>query len=122
MSEDLPKEVLVVEDEPMVRMAAADALVDRGIMAWEAANASEALHALEEHPRIGVVFTDINMPGLKNGLDLADSVCRSHPGIQIIITSGKFATAPEGMPASAAFLPKPYHIDDLVRLVVSRTS
>src|SRR6476660_9470389 len=41
MTFSLPKEVLVVEDEPFVRMVAADALTDRGIMAWEAGDAGE---------------------------------------------------------------------------------
>ncbi len=53
MAEPAPKEVLVVEDEPIIRMTAADALTDRGIMAWEAGDASEALKLLDQHPKIG---------------------------------------------------------------------
>lgn len=82
----LPKEVLVVEDEPLIRMAAADALTDYGIMAWEAGDAEEALDALEKHPRIGVIFTDVNMPGEMNGLGLAHEVSVTHPDVKLIVT------------------------------------
>lgn len=117
MSEDLPKEVLVVEDEPMVRMAAADALVDRGIMAWEAANASEALHALEEHPRIGVVFTDINMPGQPDGLGLAKEVSVQRPDVELIVTSGAVHVHDNELPDHGVFLAKPYSPERLVQVV-----
>ncbi len=50
MSRSNPKEVLIVEDEAMIRMVAADALADSGLVAWEAGDADEALDALDEHP------------------------------------------------------------------------
>ena len=65
-----PREVLVVEDEPLIRMVVADALTDRGIMAWEAGDAAEALVVLDEHPAIGLVFTDVSMPGERDDVDL----------------------------------------------------
>lgn len=86
--ENSPKEVLVVEDEPLVRIAAADALVDRGIITREAGDASAALQALDKHPQIGVVFTDINMPGEPDGLGLAKQVRVERPEVEIIVTSG----------------------------------
>jgi YesN/AraC family two-component response regulator len=48
-------------------------------MAWEAADAAEALHVLAEHPAIGLVFTDVNMPGEMDGLDLAHEVHQRRP-------------------------------------------
>jgi DNA-binding NtrC family response regulator len=112
--------VLIVEDEILIRMNAADTVTEAGWQPLEAGNAEEALAILHQNFAVTVLFTDINMPGIKDGLDLADCVCRSHPGIQIIITSGKMAIAPERMPPQATFLPKPYHLDDLVSLVANR--
>ena len=115
--EDSPKEVLVVEDEPLVRIAAADALVDRGIMAREAGNASEALQALDNHPQIGVVFTDINMPGEPNGLGLAEQVSVERPDVEIIVTSGARQLRDEDLPDDGVFLAKPYSAERLVQVV-----
>lgn len=120
MVNDIPKEVLVVEDEPLVRMVAADALADRGIMAWEAADAGEALHVLEEHPDIGLVFTDVNMPGEMNGLGLAHEVNQRRPDISLIVTSGAVMVADEDLPDNGTFLPKPYPTDRLVSIVVRK--
>lgn len=115
--EDSPKEVLVVEDEPLVRIAAADALVDRGIMAREAGNASEALQALDNHPQIGVVFTDINMPGEPDGLGLAEQVSVERPDVEIIVTSGARQMRDEDLPDDGVFLAKPYTPERLVQVV-----
>ncbi len=65
--------VLLVEDEPLVRMAAADDLQDAGFHVLEAANADIALAVLEScSQHVQVLFTDIDMPGSMNGLDLAE--------------------------------------------------
>ncbi|HEY8591832.1 MAG TPA: response regulator [Sphingomicrobium sp.] len=122
MTQSLPKEVLVVEDEPLVRMAAADALVDRGIMAWEAGDAAEALHVLDKHPDIGVVFTDINMPGEPDGLGLAKEVSVRRPEVELIVTSGAVHVDNEQLPDDGTFLPKPYSPERLANLVEQKLS
>jgi CheY-like chemotaxis protein len=120
MVSSLPKEVLVVEDEPIVRMVAADALTDRGIMAWEAGDANEALKVLDEHPRIGVLFTDVNMPGEMDGLDLAHEVSAARPDVKIIVTSAAATIADEDLPDHGTFLPKPYRMTQLVCAVANK--
>ncbi|CAA9492801.1 MAG: hypothetical protein AVDCRST_MAG44-306 [uncultured Sphingomonas sp.] len=120
MPGSLPKEVLVVEDEPIIRMVAADALTDRGIMAWEAGDADEALEVLEQHPRIGVVFTDVNMPGEMNGLGLAHEVTAMRPDVKVIVTSGAVTIADNDLPDHGTFLPKPYPTDRLVNIVAEK--
>ena len=115
--ENAPKEVLVVEDEPLVRIAAADVLVDHGIMAREAGNAAEALDALNKNPRIGVVFTDINMPGHMDGLGLAKRVSEDRPDVEIIVTSGARRVSAEDLPEDGVFLAKPYSPERLVQVV-----
>ena len=117
MTNSLPLEALVVEDEPLVRMVAADAISDRGIMAWEAGDALEALHLLEEHPQIGLVFTDIRMPGEMDGLELAEKVSSERPHVELIVTSGQLHVADEELPDHGTFLAKPYRTEQLARLV-----
>lgn len=120
MKKGIPREVLVVEDEPMIRMVAADALADSGIMAWEAADSAEALAVLDEHPAIGCVFTDINMPGDMDGLDLAHEVHVRRPDIGLIITSGAVTVADADLPDHGTFLPKPYPPERLVSIVARK--
>lgn len=120
MNFDNPKEVLVVEDEPLVRMVAADALADAGILAWEAADADEALHALDEHPSIGLVFTDVNMPGAINGLGLAHEVSIRRPDVSLIVTSAAVTIKDEDLPDAGSFLPKPYLTERLVSIVARK--
>ena len=104
----------------MIRIVAADALADSGIMAWEAADADEALEALEQHPRIGLVFTDINMPGEMNGLGLAHQVSMLRPDVELIVTSGAVTVSTDDLPDQGTFLPKPYPTDRLVELVAKK--
>lgn len=120
MTHNLPKEVLVVEDEPITRIVAADALADRGIMAWEAGDADEALDALQQHPRIGLVFTDINMPGAMDGLELAHHMSAIRPDLGVIVTSGAATVDDEDLPDNGSFLPKPYRPEHMVELVAEK--
>ncbi|HXH53290.1 MAG TPA: response regulator [Sphingomicrobium sp.] len=120
MTARIPKEVLVVEDEPIVRIVAADALCERGIMAWEASDADEALRALDKHPRIGLVFTDVSMPGEMDGLQLAHEVSANRPNVELIITSGAASVAEEELPDNGTFLPKPYQPERLADIVAAK--
>lgn len=100
--------VLVVDDEPLIRLYAADILADAGYEVIEAADAREALAALDAHPEITVLFTDINMPGPYDGLELARKVHAVRPDVQLIITSGKERPSLTEIPREGAFVPKPY--------------
>jgi two-component system, response regulator PdtaR len=63
--------VLIVEDEILLRMNAAETIGDACFDVVEARNADEAIEILEACPNIHVVFTDIQMPGSMDGLKLA---------------------------------------------------
>lgn len=117
MTQVLPKEVLIVEDEAIVRIAVANALTDRGIMAWEASNAEEALHALGQHPHIGLVFTDVNMPGAMNGLELADHLHLTRPDVDLVVTSGAGLLGDADLPGNGTFVRKPYPAAGVAELV-----
>ena len=106
--------VLIVEDEPLVRLTGADLLADAGFEVLEAGNADEALRILEATPVVRVVFTDVEMPGSLDGLGLARHICQRWPSIKIILTSGHRIRA-ETIPREGMFLPKPYDGQVLVR-------
>jgi len=112
--------VLVVDDEPLIRMYAVDVLEDAGFSVVEAANAEEALAQLSRHPEITVLFTDINMPGELDGLDLAREVHRRRPHVQLIIASGKMRPSCEEIPDDGRFFIKPYDGLAIAKLIESQ--
>jgi CheY-like chemotaxis protein len=100
--------VLIVEDEQLVRLSAAQMIEDAGFEAIEAANADEAIRILESRRDIRVVFTDIQMPGSMDGLKLARAVRNRWPPIKIIVTSGRQPIADHDLPEGGRFFAKPY--------------
>ncbi len=107
--------VLVAEDETLIRMATSDALTEAGFEVMEARHAGEALNFLETRgPEIRFLFTDIEMPGGMSGLELADLVLQRWPWISVLVASGKWLTAPAGLPPGSQFLAKPYHIGRVI--------
>lgn len=98
--------VLVVEDDPLIRLEVAEQLETAGFSVVEAGNADQAIAVLEARPDINLVFTDVDMPGSMDGLKLAAAVRDRWPPVHIIITTGK--SRPEEIPANALFIPKPY--------------
>jgi CheY-like chemotaxis protein len=106
--------VLIVEDEPIVRMIAAEIVEDAGFEAMEAANADEAVRILESRPDIRIVFTDVDMPGSMDGLKLAAVIRGRWPPIEIILTSGYRNVIASELPERSVFLPKPYERDGVV--------
>jgi len=111
--------VLIVEDEPVIRFNVLDALEDVGHVALEAANADEALVVLKGRQDVDILFTDVNMAGSMDGIQLAKRVRAMRPNIGIIITSGLVQLDPMALPANAAFLPKPYMHDALISAIDS---
>lgn len=111
--------VLVVDDEVLLRLVATQALQDAGCATFEAGEAEEALLVLEQHPEISVLFTDINMPGERDGLALVQVVREKRPDLRVIITSGREQPRPAALPADGRFIPKPYSLELVVDLVKS---
>jgi CheY-like chemotaxis protein len=100
--------VLIVEDEPLIRMDLADMVRDADYVALEAANADEAIRLLETQPAIRILVTDIEMPGSMDGLKLAAAVRERWPPVAIIVTSGRILPATTQLPSATVFLGKPY--------------
>jgi two-component system, response regulator PdtaR len=107
--------VLVVEDEPLIRAFAADVLEEAGFAVIEAPSADYALVVLDKRSDVAVVFTDVEMPGNQNGLDLARFVSDHYPNITIIIASGRVRPGPGEIPPNALFLAKPYGPQTLIK-------
>jgi CheY-like chemotaxis protein len=100
--------VLVVEDEFLIRMNTMDMVEEAGYDTLEASNADEALEILERHPEIAIVFTDINMPGSINGIELAETVAEHWPRIRVVLTSGRYLMRDEDLPDEDRFILKPF--------------
>jgi CheY-like chemotaxis protein len=100
--------VLVVDDEVFARLFAIQIFLDEGFTVLEAADAEEGLEVLESNDDIGVIFTDISMPGPMDGLDLIARARDERPGVSFVATSGRVMPADELLPLGARFLPKPY--------------
>ena len=106
--------MLVVEDDPLLRIAAVDLVEDAGFEAVEATDATQAVRILEERTDIRIVFSDIDMPRGLDGMRLAALIRRRWPPIELILTSGKLHPRPEEMPERGVFLSKPYREQDVV--------
>ena len=109
--------VLVVEDEPLVRRLAASMLEDAGYAVIQAEGPDQALRALETRSEIHLLFTDIQMPGELDGLELARLVRRRWPRVRLLVTSGAMPVENVSLPSGGRFLPKPYHAADVLRCV-----
>lgn len=108
--------ILVVEDEVLVRLMIARHLRERGFRVVEASHAGEALDALEADENIDVLFTDVLMPGVMNGVMLARWVRQNRPAIGVVLTSARSDFALD-LPDERLFL-KPYspeEVEDYIR-------
>ena len=100
--------VLIVEDEFLIRLHAAQIIEEAGFDVIEASNADEAISILEVRSDITILFTDIQMPGSMDGLKLAAAVKGRWPPIKIVATSGVVNVRSDDLPEGGRFLPKPY--------------
>jgi CheY-like chemotaxis protein len=109
--------VLVVEDEPLLRLMALDLVEEAGFEAVEARNADEAIRVLEARTDIHIVFTDVDMPGSMDGLKLAAAIRDRWPPIEIIITSGHVRLDDSSIPVNTVFFPKPYDHSEVTNTI-----
>lgn len=109
-----PTNVLVVEDEMVLRMRAVDIVQDAGFTAVEAVNGDQALAILEARSDIDLLFSDIQMPGGIDGLMLAHAVHERWPSIKIILVSGQVKVSDADKPADSRFIGKPLDAKQMV--------
>ena len=112
--------VLLVEDEGLIRMVAAEALQDEGFEVVEAWVGEEAARLLDGPVGFDVLFTDVRMPGSLDGMDVAMHARRRYPAIPVLVVSGFAANIMcriASMQPRAIFINKPYSLEEVVRAV-----
>lgn len=114
MPEEFKNAILVVEDDTLIRMLGVDILEEAGFEVLEAANADDALAILIEHDEVRLLFSDVDMPGSMNGVDLARLVHERWPRIRLLLTSGHHRLRSSLIPDDGKFVSKPWTADMLV--------
>ena len=82
------KRVLVVDDEPLIRMMLAEALSTEGFDVCEAANGSDAVRQIDELDHVDCVLTDVRMPGSIDGFGVARHARKRNKIVPIVLVSG----------------------------------
>jgi CheY-like chemotaxis protein len=80
--------VLIVDDEPTVRMLVTDVLEELGYTAIEAADGAAGLKVLRSDTRIDLLVTDVGLPGGVNGRQVADAARAVRPGLKVLFITG----------------------------------
>lgn len=112
----VPKCVLVVEDEILIRLIISEALRDDGFQVIEACNANEALVMVQASPP-DLIVTDVNMPGAIDGLGLLAAVRTSWPSLPVIVISGHLEGRAAMEEGARRFIPKPFAFDEVTTAV-----
>lgn len=107
MHSDHPK-LMVVDDDPEVRVIVAEFLEDFGYDVLQASSAAEALKLLDTAPDLRMIITDIRMPDM-SGIELADVATQRQSDLKIILISGYFVS----QQLDRQFLRKPFRMKDL---------
>lgn len=108
--------VLVVEDEPLIRMYLSDVLGQAGFHVLVASNGEDGL-VLAKRENVCAIISDVAMPGPVNGFELARRVKSDSPSIGVVLLSGVMEPADYHLPRGVLFMPKPVKAATLLRLV-----
>ncbi|SEM76563.1 Response regulator receiver domain-containing protein [Sphingomonas gellani] len=104
----IARSILLVDDEPMIRIDLADFFEDEGFQVFEAQHADEAIAILEKNPSIQVVLTDVQMPGSMDGLKLAHYIRDRYPPTLLVVASGAIRPSAAELPEHTIFFAKPF--------------
>lgn len=111
--------VLLIEDEALLRMHGVDILEEAGFIVIEACNADEAIILLDKHHEIRLIFSDVDMPGSMDGMELMELAHLRWPKIRLLLTSGHRRLDDAFLPGQCKFLRKPWSEQALVDKVRS---
>ena len=103
--------VLIAEDEVLIRGVVAEHLRGAGLRVIEASNAAEAIDLLQSGTPVDLVFTDIAMPGIMNGVMLTRWIYLHRPDVRVVLASGSAESA-RALPNERLFL-KPYDLEEV---------
>ncbi|MDZ5605367.1 response regulator [Pseudomonas sp. RP23018S] len=120
MIEPLPSapapRILLVEDERMIRELIVFALEDLGATVKAVETADEGLAALEQAPW-SLLLTDVQTPGMLDGMQLAWRAQSQAPELAVVVMSGYHDGFALPLPEGAVFLPKPWSIDQFYQVI-----
>lgn len=118
------KTVLVVDDEPTVRMLVIEVLEDLGYVAIEAGDGAAGLRALRSDVRIDLLITDVGLPGGMNGRQVADAGREVRPGLKVLFITGyaeNVAVGDGNLGPGMQVLTKPFIIEALASRIQELT-
>ena len=114
-----PMCVLVVEDEPLIRLIVAEELADAGLAVCEAEDGTRAVAFIRDPPAaLSLLITDVHLAGALNGIEVARLMRARHPSVPIIYITGR----PDALSALGrlgereALVPKPFSLAELLRV------
>jgi CheY-like chemotaxis protein len=108
--------VLVVDDEPSVRMLVTEVLEELGYAAIEAADGVSGLKVLQSDVRIDLLITDVGLPGGVNGRQMADAARQVRPKLRVLFITGYAENAAVGsgrLEPGMHVLAKPFAMETL---------
>lgn len=113
-TQEAARSVLVVEDEALVRMLVVQTLEEAGFTVHEAAEAKSALDMLHAAEGIGLMVTDVGLPGM-DGRRLADEARARRPDMKVLFMTGYADSAllEKALPDGFGLITKPFDLDDL---------
>jgi CheY-like chemotaxis protein len=106
--------ILVAEDDALLRLHASELLEESGYTVVEADCAEDALKLMEARKDVRLLFTDIQMPGGCDGLELARQVHAHWPNVLLLITSGQIEPTKAEIADDGRFIRKPYRAKELL--------
>jgi CheY-like chemotaxis protein len=112
--------VLVIDDEPTIRMLVAEVLQEHGYTAIGADNGPNGLRILQSERRIDLLITDVGLPGGLNGRQVADAARKTRPGLKVLFITGFAENAVVGdgrLAAGMAVMTKPFLLSTLSQKV-----
>ena len=112
--------VLIVDDEPTVRMLITEVLEGLGYAAIEAADANSGLKVLQSNVRIDLLITDVGLPGSLSGLQMVDAARFDRPGLKVLCITGyplRVARQAGGLETDMHMLTKPFTLETLASRV-----
>ncbi len=112
--------MLVIDDEPEVRMLVVDVLEELGYAAMEASDGPEGLKVLQSKARVDLLITDVGLPGGLNGRQVADAARALRPEIKVLFITGyaENAVLSHGhLDHGMQVVTKPFAVEDLARRI-----
>jgi len=112
--------ILVVDDEPTVRMVVTDVLEGLGYAAIEVADAASGLKVLQSNVRIDLLIADIGLPGSLTGLQMADEVRSERPDLKVLFITGypmRAITKTGRLEKNRHILMKPFTLETLANRI-----